>query len=320
VAEAARAAGVAPDPSYPGGARFAVALTHDIDTPWRWSRAGRRGAAARGKAALRGRRLGDAGVEAAALALAPLHRLRGTDPNWSFARMAAIESRHGARATSFVLAAHRDPHDGASPRTYAERRAAVVAEIARHGGEVGLHASYTAGDDEALLRQERDELASLTGGAIDGNRFHSLRLRWHEAVPALDALGVAYDSTLGFAERPGSRAGFSYPFRPWNLRAERPARFLELPLVLMDATLAEARYLGLTPAEGQAASEQVLDRLAEAGGCAAILWHNDRFDRIYGRGWGRVYEALVEGVRRRGGYAGTAGELARDWQAQRCAC
>ncbi len=87
----------------------------------------------------------------------------------------------------------------------------------------------------------------------------------------------------------------------------------------MDATLAEPRYLGLTPAEGQAVGEQVLDRLAEVGGCAAILWHNDRFDRVYGRGWGRVYEALVEGVRRRGGHAGTAGELAAYWQEQRCA-
>ena len=42
-------------------------------------------------------------------------------------------------------------------------------------------------------------------------------------------------------------------------------------------------------------------------------------DRVYGRGWGRVYEALVEGVGRRGGYAGTAGELAAYWQEQRCA-
>src|SRR5262249_26890508 len=73
-AEAARAAGAEPDRSSPGGARFAVALPHDIDTPWRWSRTGVRGAAARGKAAVQDRRLGDAGVEAAGLALAPLHR------------------------------------------------------------------------------------------------------------------------------------------------------------------------------------------------------------------------------------------------------
>ena len=37
--EAAEAVGVEPAPAYPEDARFAVALTHDIDTPWRWSRA-----------------------------------------------------------------------------------------------------------------------------------------------------------------------------------------------------------------------------------------------------------------------------------------
>ena len=41
----------------------------------------------------------------------------------------------------------------------------------------------------------------------------------------------------------GPRAGFSFPFVPWDLAREQPAGFLELPLVLMDATLSEARYL-----------------------------------------------------------------------------
>ena len=53
------------------GARFAVALTHDVDTPWRWTRLGVRGAAAR----LQGMRCGPprrAGVrEARALAAVP---------------------------------------------------------------------------------------------------------------------------------------------------------------------------------------------------------------------------------------------------------
>ncbi len=77
-----RASGVEPPPAYPGGARFAVALTHDIDTPWRWSGRGVLGAGARLKRAVFEGRFVDARREAAGLALAPLHRLRGSDPNW----------------------------------------------------------------------------------------------------------------------------------------------------------------------------------------------------------------------------------------------
>jgi hypothetical protein len=317
--EAATRAGVEPAPRYPADARFAVALTHDIDTPWRWSMRGLLGAGARLKSALA---LGDGAavrIEAQGLARAPLHMLRGSDPNWSHRRMAALERRRGFSSTCFVLAAHRDPHDGASPEAYAERRARLVAELDTLGLEVGLHASYTCLADEHLIAGERAELASLLGGPIAGNRHHYLRLPWHEGIRALDRLGFAYDTTLGYAERPGPRAGFSFPFRPWDVADGAPLRIFELPLVLMDVTLAEERYLGLSPEAAWEEVERVLDHLHDVGGCASILWHNDRFDPVYGRGWGRLYERLLDGIAERGGHAGTARALTDFWRDERCA-
>jgi hypothetical protein len=317
--ETASAAGVTPSATYPGGARFAVALTHDIDTPWRWSARGLRGAGARLKGALA---LGDtaaARLEASGLARAPLHLLRGSDPNWSHSRFAALEKRRGFSSTCFVLAAHRDAHDGASPSAYAERRARLVAELDSLGLEVGLHASYTCLADERLIALERAELARLLGGPIAGNRHHYLRLPWHEGIRALDRLGFAYDATLGYAERPGPRAGLSFPFRPWDVEASRPLRIFELPLLLMDATLAEEHYLGLSPEAAWEEVERVLDHLHDVGGCASVLWHNDRFDSVYGRGWGRLYERLLDGIVERGGHAGTAGALTAFWRDERCA-
>jgi hypothetical protein len=55
------------------------------------------------------------------------------------------------------------------------------------------------------------------------------------------------------------------------------------------------------------------------GGCASVLWHNDRFDRVYGRGWDRLYARMLDGIASRGGYAGTAGALADHWREVRCA-
>src|SRR5690606_30523141 len=53
------------------GARFAVALTHDVDVPWRWTRIGVRGAAARLRDDVRARRGGAAAREARALGAMP---------------------------------------------------------------------------------------------------------------------------------------------------------------------------------------------------------------------------------------------------------
>jgi hypothetical protein len=317
--ERAAEAGVTAAPDYPGGARFAVALTHDIDTPWRWSARGLLGAGTRLKAALATGDTAAARLEASGLARAPLHLLRGSDPNWSHSRFAALERRRGFSSTCFVLAAHRDPHDGASPEAYSGRRGRLVTELDRLGLEVGLHASYTCLADERLLAQERAELARLLGGPIAGNRHHYLRLPWHEGIRALDRLGFSYDATLGYAERPGPRAGLSFPFRPWDVAAGTPLRIFELPLVLMDATLAEPRYLGLSPEAAWGEVERVLDHLHDVRGCASILWHNDRFDSVYGRGWDRLYERLLDGIAERGGHAGTAGALTDFWRDERCA-
>ena len=124
-----------------------------------------------------------------------------------------------------MLAAHRDPHDGAAPEAYAERRPRLVRELDALGLEVGLHASYTASRDERLSAGERAELARLLGGPIAGNRHHYLRLPWHEGIRALDRLGVAYDTTLGYAERPGParRASRSRSGRGTRARAARCA-------------------------------------------------------------------------------------------------
>ena len=65
-----------------GGARFAVCLSHDVDIPWRWTRKGIRLGAGRLKAAARERDGTAAWREARGLATVPVHRLRGTDPNF----------------------------------------------------------------------------------------------------------------------------------------------------------------------------------------------------------------------------------------------
>jgi hypothetical protein len=46
-------------------------------------------------------RLAPAFREATALAAAPVHRVRGTDPNWRFAEIVAEERRRGAHGSTF---------------------------------------------------------------------------------------------------------------------------------------------------------------------------------------------------------------------------
>jgi hypothetical protein len=45
----------------------------------------------------------------------------------------------------------------------------------------------------------------------------------------------------------------------------------------------------------------VLEQVAQSGGAVAILWHNNRFSRTYGRGWDRCYDRLLGWISGRGG-------------------
>jgi hypothetical protein len=282
-------------------ARFRVVLTHDIDTPRRWtSRRSVMAAGARMKAAARGRRRTDVAAEARGLAMLPLNVVTRRDPNWAFERIHELEAARGGRSTHFLMAGHHHPLDG-DGKAYAAVRARVVDVVASQGDEIGLHPSYTTSDHPDRLAAERDLLQGLVGAPVRSVRFHFLRHDPHRAFAELERLGFALDSSHGYADRPGMRAGFSFPYRPYDLEHDRPFDLVELPLAVMDATLSDDRYLGLDPEAGYLRSVAVLEHVAEVGGTVAILWHNDRFAGPYARGWDRCYERILDWVVARGG-------------------
>jgi peptidoglycan/xylan/chitin deacetylase (PgdA/CDA1 family) len=302
-------------PRWYGSARFAVALTHDVDVPWRWTRIGMLGAAARLKGHALGGRAGPALHEARGLARVPLHKLRGSDPNWRFAEIVAEEREHDARSTFFVMAGHGHRADGAAPETYDRLRPRLVETLVDAGAEVGLHGSYLAADDLDRLARERALLAQLDGPLV-GHRYHYLRVDPHRNLLPLVRIGFHYDTSLGFPDALGFRAGIAHPFRPWDRERDRPADLVEVPLAVMDATLAEERYEGLSAAAAKPRVLALLDWAAEHGGGFSILWHPERFDPASARGWDRLYFEVIDAVRERGGVCVSARELAgtaADW-------
>ena len=84
--------------------------------------------------------------------------------------------------------------------------------------------------------------------------------------------GLAYDSTVGFADRVGFRAGTCFPYHPWLLHLNREANLIEIPLIVMDKTLME--YMGLSPEESLEEIYRSAARCRVVGGVFTLLWHN----------------------------------------------
>jgi peptidoglycan/xylan/chitin deacetylase (PgdA/CDA1 family) len=280
------------------GGRFAVAFTHDVDVVWRWTRRGAKGALWRA-------RHGDM-RQLADLARAPVHKLRRSDPWWRFRELVEAERERDVRSTFFVLGGHTTPEDGPE---WGPRRARLLETLHELGAEIALHPSYAAAVDPSLVAVERRVLEELAG-PVDGTRFHYLRV----TLENLEQLAGSfrYDASLGYADALGFRAGIARPFRPWSHERNEPLDLIEIPTMAMDATLAEPHYLGLSPEQAERRLHELLDKLAESGGAAAVIWHTERFDPATARGWDRLYFRLIDAVRERGGVCVSAGELARE--------
>ena len=298
-----------------GGARFAVALTHDVDVPWKWTRQGLKGAAARAKGDLVHGRVGSGLRELRGLAGAAVHKVAGTDPYWSFDRILEDERRCGASSTFFLLADHAHEYDGAAVESYERLRPRIVETLRDGAAEVGLHGSYSAAGDPARIASEKERLEELSG-PVAGQRYHYLRIDPHKNLGSLEAAGFRYDTSLGFGDAIGFRAGIAHPFRPWDFEREAPRDLVEVPLAAMDVTLSAERYLDLRVDEAERRLMSLLDWAAENGGGFAILWHSEQYDSALLPGWDRLYRRVLEGVRTRGGacvQAGVLAEEARAW-------
>ena len=155
----------------------------------------------------------------------------------------------------------------------------LLRRIHERGHEIGLHPSYETGDRPEAIAGEATELRracadeGLELGAV-GGRQHFLRFAVPATWRAWDDAGLAYDSTLGFADRPGFRCGTCFEYPVFDASAGRRLALRERPLVAMEASLLQ--YLGLSDHETAARLAELKRRCRVVGGSFTLLWHNDR--------------------------------------------
>lgn len=171
-----------------------------------------------------------------------------------------------------------------------QRRIKVFAE---RGVEMGLHPSYFTFGDPVLLAKEVSEWRSAVGAQPIGGRQHFLRWlpqTWRDWARA----GLSYDSSVGYADHIGFRAGTCVPYRPWSLEEDRPFHLLEVPLLVMERTLIDSDYMGLKKEEALVHVRKLAEICRVVGGVFTLLCHNTSLtDPRFGE---KFYVSLIETV------------------------
>jgi len=125
-----------------------------------------------------------------------------------------------------------------------------------------------------------------------GLRQHFLRWETPDTFQIQENVGISYDTTLGYADKPGFRAGTCYPFYAFNIKTRKELSLIERPLIVMDCTLTAPRYLNLSFDEALQKALKLKNECEKHCGVFTLLWHNTEFSY---KDKALLYEQIITG-------------------------
>ncbi|HPO78118.1 MAG TPA: polysaccharide deacetylase family protein, partial [Thermoclostridium caenicola] len=303
-------------PIWPDGKPFAVCLTHDVDLVSTHSF--RQKARTRAEYILNGpsvmrkaRSLAGLGWDVAQA----IKYGRKLDPLHCYERWLAAEAAVGARSTFFFwpgwkAVGKHHPSDCSYDMTdrvvFDGQRCTVaemIREIDRQGWEIGLHPSWYSFDDAEEMKRQKAALESALGKDVVSVRQHFLHYDIRVTPRVQAEAGFKYDSTLGFNDNVGFRFGTCYPWRLYDLKAEKELPIMEVPLIIQDGAM-------LSPVKGMRLDEdtafqyvvQIADTVEQVGGVLTLLWHPNA---IINSRWWNLYLRSLEYLKEKNAWFGS---------------
>jgi hypothetical protein len=258
---------------------FSMKVSHDVDRPSRYGFS-RMPALARAIAGdLIMRRDFSNAMLAPWINMNTRTQLHRADPFNTFDWIMDISEQHCLQSAFYFICGHTDPHDADYQPEHPTIRN-LMRRIHQRGHEIGLHPSYGTYQKPQLIRQEADRLRKI--GAEEGiaqtewgGRMHYLRWEQPTTLRAWADAGMAYDSTLSYADRPGFRCGTCFEYPAFDPVAQEALSLRVRPLIAMECTVMAPQYMGLGPGDAALAKFMALKNSCRAvGGCFTLLWHN----------------------------------------------
>ena len=313
-------------PPIPAGHKFIVCLTHDVDHPgiknhqWDHTIFGFLYRALVGSIAglFRGQRsLRQVAANWKAAFSLPFVYLGFAKDFWkTIGRYREIEG--DAPSTFFLIPQRNNPGrraEGPAPKRRASHYGIDelrddINSLFSEGCEVGLH-GIDAWQDPVSGRAELEAIRALRSASEIGVRMHWLY--FEDNSPALlEKAGFSYDSTMGYNETIGFRAGTFQAFKPLGVD-----RLLELPMHIMDTALFFPAYLNLPAKQASVMVNQMVDQALRFGGALTINWHDRSIapERL----WDRPYIELLEHLKSKGAWFVTCAEAVSWFRKRRSA-
>ncbi len=230
--------------------------------------------------------------------LATRNELLAADPYNTFDWLMDVSEENNLKSAFYFICGRTNPARDADyqPEHPVIRR--LMRRIHERGHEIGLHPSYNTFQSPALLKKEGDRLKRICAeeGVHQtqwGGRMHYLRWEQPKTLRVWAEAGMNYDSTLGYADRPGFRCGTCHEYPAFDPVMQQPLTLRIRPLIVMECSVIDEAYAGMGVTNAAVKLMSILkERCAAVDGIFALLWHNSY---LQAHDLGAMYLGLFNG-------------------------
>lgn len=265
---------------------FSMKVSHDVDHPTRYGFAKPKTLLrAMGGDVLKRKQYANA-MRAPWIRLATRRKLHPKDPYNTFDWIMDQSERHGLTSAFYFMCGRTDPVKDCDYEIEHPAMRELLKRIHARGHEIGLHPSYGSYQKPEIIVQEAQRLKAVCSSegieqAQWGGRMHYLRWEQPTTIHGWEMAGMDYDSTLGYADRPGFRCGTCFEYPAFDPVAQKTLHLRIRPLIVMECSVMAEKYLGLSTSEDVVKKiSHLKDCCKTVNGCFTLLWHNSYFNGI----------------------------------------
>ncbi len=258
---------------------FSIKVSHDVDQPSQyafktWGQIAR----IMGGHLIKRRDL-KAFVQTPYIKLVSINKIHASDNFYTFDWIMSQSEQHGLKSAFYFMCSNSGIYDG--DYILEDRRIRhLIRKIHQRGHEIGLHPSYGSYQKTEMIGNEFSRLLSICDEekvqqSEWGGRMHYLKWTQPDTLRSLEKSGLDYDSTLGYADRPGFRCGTCFEYPAFDPVAKETLKLRVRPLILMDSTFIGEKYLGIGMSEqAENIALKLKNICRKLQGTFTILWHN----------------------------------------------
>lgn len=212
--------------------------------------------------------------------------LKKDDPFYTFDTLMSISEKNNLKSHFYFIAGKIGEAD--VKYNFTDTNIKILVErILQRGHFVGMHGGYDSYDNIIQLKTEVERFKQYNL-KIRESRQHFLRFKIPETWQLINNLNIKYDSSIGYTNTSGFRAGTCYEYSVFDIKNRIKLNLIERPLIFME-TVSQKKFSDISGFKNHLI--KLKNTVKKHNGQFVFLWHNSN---INGYLWAKYFKLYLE--------------------------